>query len=138
MIQKKTILLSIAATVALALAVPAGAAAAPDATNLAVRSCKAQKKNLGKAKFERKYGAHAMRTCIQKARRPASEAIASATSDCNEELALYGPTELIADYERPTVETALEACVIDDVEFELGLDEGDGYDDGYDDGSDGA
>lgn len=130
----RTLAIGIAATAALALAAPASAATSTDAKSIAARSCKVQQKNLGKTKFERKYGNHSMRTCIQKSRRQASQAIASATSDCDEELALYGPAEFLDDYESATVETALATCIIEDVEFELGLIEyvdadGDGYED---------
>lgn len=121
-------MVSIAATAALALAVPASASASTNAktasTNakkIAARSCKVQQRNLGKTRFERKYGNHAMRSCIQKSRRPASEAIASATSDCDEELALYGPAEFLEEYESATVESARATCIIEAVEFELGL-----------------
>jgi hypothetical protein len=118
---KKTVIVGIAASAAMVLAAPGGAAAATDAKSVAARSCKVQQKNLGKTKFERKYGDHAMRACIQKSKREAAQAITSATNDCGDELALYGPLEFLDEYENATVESALQACIIEDVELELGL-----------------
>ena len=129
-------LLGIAAC-ALALALPASQAIAGKSSrsrSVASKACKAELKRKGHKAFVKKYGKPALRNCSSKTTPAAAEAVASATNECDDELAEYGLAEFLDDYESPNFSEAYDYCVVEGAMEELDLLGGD--DDGTDDGSD--
>ena len=74
---------------AAALCVPAAALAdsTPNASQLAVQSCKTQQSQLGAATFKATYGANAYGKCVSKAMQSASAALQNAAEACKTEQA---------------------------------------------------
>ena len=74
---------------AAALCVPAAALAdaTPNASQLAVQSCKTQQSQLGAATFKATYGANAYGKCVSKAMQSASAALQNAAEACKSEQA---------------------------------------------------
>lgn len=93
--------LSLVALLALGLALSAPAQAkrgGGEATRLAAKACVQEKNEIGNRAFGKRYGEHAMRSCIRKQRRPARRAIASATAECQSELEDFGPDDFAEDW----------------------------------------
>jgi hypothetical protein len=86
---------------ALLLALPVMAVAkqgGPVAT-VAAQQCAQERVDLGKKAFHRRYGEkHTMRNCIRRTRPKVSAAVASATENCQQELAQSGAAQFILDY----------------------------------------
>jgi hypothetical protein len=122
------------------LALPAGAAASQvgQANSLTVQQCSQEKADLGKRAFHKRYGAkHAMRACAKRTRPLVTAALATATADCQDELAQNGPDEFVDDYGEDaadTLDNAMVECIAEDVDEILNPE--DYVDDGSDDGSD--
>jgi hypothetical protein len=93
-----------------------GAAAAPGAgtssTNLvntlATDACVAEKSEIGKKAFKKRYGAKkAMKACVKRARPDARRAVAAGTEECLAELQDFGEEEFYLEWE------SFSACVED-------------------------
>lgn len=115
----KRMLMTALATAALAglLALTGGAASA-DASGSLVRSlaagqCAAEKQDIGKKAFRKKYGKKGMPACIKKGRAAARQAVSVATQDCQAELEEFGLESFLEDW------TSFEECVGDYAEWEL-------------------
>jgi hypothetical protein len=115
MSRRPTILIIAAALTGL-LALPGAAVAAPTAsasasslvTTLATDACVAEKSEIGKKAFKKRYGAKkGMKACVKKAKPQARQAITEATDECIWELEEYGDEEFYYEWDSFT------ACVED-------------------------
>ena len=122
------------------LALPAGAAASPDGqvTSLTAEQCSQERAELGKKAFRKRYGAkHTMRACAKRTKAQVANALNTANSDCQDELAQNGVAEFIDDYGEDatdTLDNAMAECVAEDADQILNPE--DYVDDGSEDGSD--
>ncbi len=122
------------------LALPAGAAASQggQVNSLTAQQCSQEKADLGKKAFRKRYGAkHTMRVCAKRTRSEVTSALATAASDCQDELAQNGDAEFIDDYGEDatdTVENSIDECIAEDADEILNPE--DYVDDATDDGSD--
>ncbi len=109
--SRKLATLACLAVAAAALAVPAGASAKGGLVgSLAASQCAAEKAERGKKQFRKRYApkakpGKAMVVCIKRARPAVRRAVASATADCNAEMAEYGPEIFYEDW------TSFTECV---------------------------
>jgi hypothetical protein len=111
---RKLTALAIAAVIGALLAVPAAAPAKGGLTgSLAASACSAEKKQLGKKRFAKKYGKKGMAVCIKRTRGAAQRAIAVATVECQAELDEYGLDEFLLDW------SSFEECVATYAEWEM-------------------
>jgi len=123
------------------LALPAGAAASQggQVTSLTGQQCAQEKADIGRKAFRHKYGArHAMRACARRTRPQVAVALATASSDCQDELAQGGVADFIDEYGddvTDTVDNSMAECIAEDADQILNPE--DYVDDGSDDGSDG-
>ena len=83
----KRYLFIVAAAAALCVPAAALADATPNASQLAVQSCKTQQSQLGAATFKATYGANAYGKCVSKAMQSASAALQNAAEACKAEQA---------------------------------------------------
>jgi hypothetical protein len=98
MTRKLAILFCLAAATAV-LSLPGGAGAADGLVGkLSGGKCSAEKSDLGKKRFAKKYGRKAMAGCIKKTRPAARRAVATATADCQAELIEFGPEFFYEDW----------------------------------------
>jgi hypothetical protein len=121
------------------IALPASAAAnqSGQVQGLAAQQCAQEKADIGKKAFRKRYGAkRSMRACTRRVRPQVAAAAATATQDCQNELADNGPAEFIDDYgDDPTasIDSAMAECIAEDVDQILNPE--DYVDDPGDDGS---
>lgn len=113
--RRPVILSALAALVAL-FALPGAATAAPTAQvsaaalveSLSKDACAAEKADIGKKAFKKRYGAKkSMKACLKKARPLARQAISEATDECVWELNEYGEEEFYYEWD------SFSACVED-------------------------
>ncbi len=92
-----------------ATAQPTAAASAANLVNaLAADACAAEKAEIGKRAFRKRYGAKKpMRACVKRAKPDARNAVGEATDECLTELEEYGSEEFYAEWE------TFSACVED-------------------------
>jgi hypothetical protein len=111
------------------LALPAGAAASQggQVNSLTAQQCAQEKAEIGKKAFRKRYGAkHTMRNCAKRAKAQVAAAYATATADCQQELAENGSAEFIDDYgwdETDTVDNAMAECIAETVDEILNPDD---------------
>jgi hypothetical protein len=104
------------------LALPAGAAASQgdQATSLIGQQCAQERADIGKRAFHKRYGAkHVMRACAKRTRPQVTNAINTASSDCQAELAESGSTDFVDYYGEDasdTLDKAMAECVAEDVD----------------------
>lgn len=115
------------ALAALALGVPASAAAKPGGSlvnKLAVKACVQQKQDIGNRAFHKRYGAKKpMPNCVKRMRASARRAIGVATVDCQAEVDEWGLEEFLEDW------SSFEECVADGAAWELEPDSDDDTED---------
>ena len=122
------------------ICLPAGAAATPggQVAGLTAQQCNQERAELGKKAFRKRYGAkHTMRNCTKRTRTQVVGALATATQECQNELATDGAAEFIDTYgDDPTdsVDAAMDECIAEDVDYLLNPD--DYVDEGTDEGDD--
>jgi hypothetical protein len=97
------------AAIGAALAVPAASSGSPTLVNsLAAGACQAEKSEIGKRAFKKRYGAKKpMRACVKRARAAARVAVGEATAECLWELGEYGSEEFYSEW------ATFSACVED-------------------------
>jgi hypothetical protein len=123
--------------VAAALALPAGAAAAPggQVSSLAAQQCSQERANIGKKAFRKRYGRKgAMRACTRRHRGQVAAAVGPAAKDCQGDLADFGAADFIdiyADEPTDSLDYAMSECIAEGVNDLLNPD-----DDSSDDGDD--
>ena len=110
--------------VAALLALPAGSAAkggGGQVDRLAAQQCKAERQELGRSGFRKKYGAQrGMRSCIRRIRARVKAAAETGARDCQAELAEIGLADFNEAYgDDETGAGAMEECVREVVEAVL-------------------
>lgn len=136
---RRPVIPSVLAALVALIALPGAAPAAPTAhtsgsaliETLAKDACAAERADIGKKAFKKRYGAKkAAKACLKKARPEARLAISEATDECVWELNEYGDEEFYAEWDSFTacVED-YAAWIMDGGEFEDGEDAGDDDDD---------
>jgi hypothetical protein len=126
---RKLALLASLAAVAAVMSMPAGATAAGGLTGkLAANQCVAKKSEIGKKRFAKKYGAKPMPACIKKGRPAARRAVATATADCQAEIAEWGIESFYEDWSsfNECVEYYADAYLNGGFEEDDEIDDGDG------------
>jgi hypothetical protein len=124
--------------VAALLVLPTSAAASQvtQVDSLSAQHCAQERAAIGKKAFRKRYGAkRTMRACVRHNRGFVVAAFRVANQDCQDELAMIGPTDFIDEYgEDPSdsVDNAMTECVAEEVDLILNPDTGD---DGTDDGT---
>jgi len=109
-------------TVALLLALPAGAAAKQGGSvnGLAAQQCAQERSDLGKRGFRKKYGARrTMRNCVRRTRGKVGSLVGPASDRCQQELAQTGPLgflDLYGEDATDSLENALSECVAEAVD----------------------
>jgi hypothetical protein len=106
--------LATAAVIGALLAVPATAPAKGGlASTLAADKCSAEKKKLGKKRFQKKYGKKGVANCLKRTRGEANRAVAVATTECQVELDEYGLEDFLLDW------SSFEECVATYAQWEM-------------------
>jgi hypothetical protein len=129
----------IAAATLLAMSAGAAASQGGQVNSLAAQQCNQERADIGKKAFRKRYGAkHTVRSCVKRTRPQVVAALATAGSDCQDELAQSGTTVFIDDYSEDATDTlgdAMTECIAEDADEILNPED---YvdDDGSDDGSD--
>jgi hypothetical protein len=128
----------IAAAALIALPANAAASGGGQVIGLTAQQCSQERADLGKKAFRKRYGAkHTMRACAKRTRAQVVAAVATANTNCEDELAEIGTADFIDEYgDDPTdsLDNSMEECIAEDVDQTLNPD--DYVDDGSDDGSD--
>jgi hypothetical protein len=128
----------IAAAALIALPANAAASGGGQVTGLTAQQCIQERADLGRKAFIKRYGAkHTMRACAKRARPQVLAAVATANSDCQDELTQIGSADFIDEYgedEMDSLDNAMVECIAEDVDQTLNPD--DYVDDGSDDGTD--
>lgn len=115
MVAKATVAATAAMLLAL-LVLPGGVSAQPRGlvSQLAAGDCAAERADVGRKSFRKRYGRkRGMAVCIKAHRAEARRAIGVATAACREELDEWGLDEFLADWE------SFEECVATYAEWEL-------------------
>ncbi len=133
--KRPAILVTSLALVAL-FALPGAATAGPSASasasslviTLATDACAAEKSEIGKRVFRKRYGAkRAMRACVRKTREEARRAVHEATAECLWELEEFGPHEFYLEWGTfPACVEDYAAWIMDGGSFEEDPDADDG------------
>ena len=126
MTRRPTTLLICAAVAALFALPAASASGATLVGTLAADACAAEKADLGKKAFKKRYGAKKpMKACIKRAKPQARAAVDEATDECLWELEEYGDEEFYAEW------GTFSACVED---YAAWIMDGGGFEDEEDEG----
>jgi hypothetical protein len=125
------------------LVFPASAAAGQggQVATLAAQQCAKERGSIGRKAFRKRFGAkHTMRACARRHRAEVVAALATASQDCQAELAEIGPADFNDEYwgvPTDSVDYAMAECVAEEVDMLLNPE--DYVDDpGEDDGTDDA
>jgi hypothetical protein len=128
----------IAAAALIALPANATASAGGQVIGLTAQQCSQERADLGKKAFRKRYGAkHTMRSCVKRTHQQVLAAVATANSDCQDELTGIGTADFIDEYgddETDSLDNAMTECIAEDIDATLNPDNS--VDDGSGDGTD--